>query len=182
MTKRQAAILIELTDRLHAQGSWCAETTLHKTGYFLQELLGVDMGMEFILYKHGPFSFDLRDTIGAMLGYRLLDMRVNRPPYGPSWLPSNNSRRLINVDAHVSDREKKAIEFVARSLAAKGVVELEKLGTALHVTKQHPDWSLERRAREMHRLKPHVTVPEAQVALHEVERVRQAAQQEGLVQ
>jgi hypothetical protein len=49
------AIIKELADA----GSWCGETHIQKTAYVAKELLGVPIAASFILYKHGPYSFDL---------------------------------------------------------------------------------------------------------------------------
>jgi uncharacterized protein YwgA len=56
---RRAAILTRLIEQLRNGGSWCGETHVQKATFFLQELLNVPLSLDFILYKHGPFSFDL---------------------------------------------------------------------------------------------------------------------------
>jgi hypothetical protein len=59
----------------------------HKLAYFSLDVLGVPLGFEFILYKHGPFSFDLSDEITAMRADALLQYQP-RQPYGPSLFPN----------------------------------------------------------------------------------------------
>lgn len=83
MMKRlqREAVLLSLIIEMKARGSWCRETHIQKTTYFLQELLEVPMGFEFILYKHGPFSFDLSDEITAMRSNALLQYQ-SHAPYG----------------------------------------------------------------------------------------------------
>ena len=56
---RRAALLTRLIQRLRDRGSWCGETHLQKASLLLQDLTGVPLGFDYILYKHGPFSFDL---------------------------------------------------------------------------------------------------------------------------
>ena len=58
-------VLLSFIDFMRAKGSWCGETHVQKGTYFFQELMGVPLGFHFILYKHGPFSFDLRNQITA---------------------------------------------------------------------------------------------------------------------
>lgn len=55
----RAAVLLNLVETLRSKGSWASETHFQKAAYFLQELLRVPLEFEFILYKHGPFSFGL---------------------------------------------------------------------------------------------------------------------------
>ncbi|MCL6557372.1 MAG: hypothetical protein K6U74_00970, partial [Firmicutes bacterium] len=62
---KRKALLLSLVKAMESQGSWCGETHIQKCSYFLQAMLGVPLGFEFILYKHGPFSFDLRDELTA---------------------------------------------------------------------------------------------------------------------
>ena len=45
------AVLLSLINEMKARGSWCGETHIQKATYFLQELLGVPMNFEFILYN-----------------------------------------------------------------------------------------------------------------------------------
>ena len=62
----QQAILSGLATRLGSRGSWVGETHLQKAAYLLSQLRGVDFDFDFILYKHGPFSFELRDELALM--------------------------------------------------------------------------------------------------------------------
>ena len=57
----KANLLVRLTERLRANKSWAGETHLQKATYILKRVLGVPVEFDFILYKHGPFSFDLRN-------------------------------------------------------------------------------------------------------------------------
>ena len=63
---QRASVLLALNEQLRAAGSWAGETHMQKATYFLQHLMGVPLAFDFILYKHGPFSFDLRDELTAM--------------------------------------------------------------------------------------------------------------------
>ena len=50
-----------LVEEMRRQGSWSGETHLQKGTYLLKHLVGVPLQYKFTLYKHGPFSFQLRD-------------------------------------------------------------------------------------------------------------------------
>ena len=90
---QRASLIIDLIEKLTEKGSWCGETHIQKAVYFLQELTKVPMGFNFILYKHGPFSFDLRDELAAMRAYRLLEIEL-RPPYGPGLFPTESGTNI----------------------------------------------------------------------------------------
>ena len=164
----RAAVLLTLLERLKAHGSWCGETHLQKAAYFLQELVGIPLEFNFIFYKHGPYSFDLRDEITALRADQLLDV-VPRNPYGPSLCPSANSAALVLRFPRTMERYTPSIEFVATRLGRKTVTELERLATALYVTLGHESASPDERAEMAHSLKKHVSVEDARTALQAVD-------------
>ena len=91
---QRAAVLLTMLDALKQRGSWCGETHLQKSVYFLQELFGVPLGFTFVLYRHGPYSFDLSDEITALRADLLLDVQPAQP-YGPSLVPGENAARFL---------------------------------------------------------------------------------------
>ena len=61
----RCALIVELVEKLHAQGSWCGETHVQKATYIVQDLAKLNIGYKFVIYKHGPFSFDLSSELSA---------------------------------------------------------------------------------------------------------------------
>ena len=49
----------------------------------MHELRGTDFSFGFILYKHGPFSFEMRDELSGMRSDGLITRTVDDPRYGP---------------------------------------------------------------------------------------------------
>jgi len=150
---------------------------MQKAAYFLQELLGVPTGFEFILYKHGPYSFDLTEDLTALRADYLITFDHKSPGYGPGIVPTGTSRQFRSRYPTTLGRHEREIEFVARILGRKGVTELEKLATALFVTRE-PDAALtpEGRARRLVALKPHVPVDQARDAIRELDRIVREAE------
>ena len=164
------AVLAFLTDSLNAHGSWCGETHVQKSVYFLQELFGVPTGFEFILYKHGPFSFDLRDELTGMRAEGFLNF-IPQPPYGGSHVTSDLGKKLERQFAASIEKHRGPIEYVATNLGPKKVTELEQFATALYVMRQEPNGSRERWAQLVNQLKPHVPVSDAKSALDAVSKI-----------
>src|SRR5436309_2595943 len=79
---QREALVLDFVRHLENAGSWCGETHIQKSTYFLQELMEVPLGFNFIFYKHGPFSFDLNDQLTALRGNGFVDLRSHEP-YGP---------------------------------------------------------------------------------------------------
>ena len=165
-------VILSLMDNLKEKGSWCGETHIQKATYFLKELFDIPLGFEFILYKHGPFSFDLSDELTAMRADKLIRIQSQPRPYGPSLVPSNGSK---SIKKHFSATLKKYdgnIQFVANKFRDRGVAELERLATAFYVTKEiNPDGSPDLRAQCITELKPHVNMEEARAAVKEIDEI-----------
>jgi len=110
MMKRmqQDAVLLSLINEMKAKGSWCGETHIQKAAYFLQALMQVPMSFKFILYKHGPYSFDLSDEVTALRADRLLEYKT-RLPYGPSLFPTKEGQEfLIRYPKTLSNMRKRS--------------------------------------------------------------------------
>jgi uncharacterized protein YwgA len=177
MTETQKdVVLLSLIDCLDKHHSWCGETHVQKGTYFFQELMGVPLAFEFILYKHGPYSFDLKDEITSLMADMLLSVKP-RQPYGPSIILGENSHSLLERFPKTRERFRTQAEFVASHLASKRVTELERLATALFVSRNDlHDGSDEERAERINELKPHVSIEEAYDAVKEVDRIIAKAQ------
>jgi len=179
---RRAAILAELADRLKARGSWCGETHIQKAAYVLQEGLGVPLDVEFILYRRGPFSFDLRDELTAMRADGLLKVRPRPAPYGPSLDATTQSQSLRERLRNTIKRFQEQVLFVAERMGDKTASELERLSTAYYVIHSDmPGADTIQQAARIAELKPHVGEEQAVEALHAVARMREEAEEKELV-
>ena len=171
--KRQAVIL-SLLDAMKRSDSWCGETHIQKCAFFLDRGLKVPLELEFVLYKYGPFSFDLRELLGEMRANFLIDLEP-RAPYGPSLVVSESGEALMKRFPRTIRKNKGAIEFVANRLGGRSVAELERLGTVLYVRTEWPDLEADRQVQQLVQLKPHVQIEQAQDAVSEVDRLLQEA-------
>ncbi len=166
---RRTALLTLLNREMLKRDSWCGETHIQKATFFLQDLLGVDAGFEFILYRHGPFSFDLRDELSSMQADGLLELAVKREGYGPTYVPTSFSERFLERFPNTTARYAKQIRFIADELSDKGVAELERLATAFFIADREGIGDVAERAQRLVELKPHVTLPEARSACQQVD-------------
>lgn len=163
-------VVLSLIEKLDLYGSWCGETHIQKSLYFLQEMLGVPTGYDFILYKHGPFSFDLKDELGVMRANMIIKLKSQPYPYGPSLYPGEAAERLKELYPKTTKEYERQIEFIARKLSRFRVTELERLATALYVTlEEGMNKSLQARAMRIVELKPHIIINEAASAVEEVD-------------
>ena len=178
---QQASLVLSLVETLKAHGSWTGETHLHKTLYFLEDLLGVPAGLKFVLYKHGPYSFELLDTIGLLEASDFLKWQPQPHPYGASAVIGPAGEHLKRMYPKMPKLYAPQIEFVAAHLALKSVRDLEKLATALWVTQREGGGPVEARAVRIHQLKPHISVPDAMDAVKAVDELNREARESGIV-
>jgi len=170
----RSALLVALADDLRKKGSWCGETHLQKATYFLQTLQKVPVGFEFILYKHGPFSFELRDALTSMRADGLFDLHAQWP-YGPTLILTEKSKRLRRACSQTLQKYQKRLNFVSDRLATKNVSDLERLATALYIWIESSSKSETQRAKRLHSLKPHVSQEESLEAVKVVDEIIKSA-------
>ncbi|QCQ22269.1 hypothetical protein [Desulfoglaeba alkanexedens] len=173
---KRAALMTRLLQNLKDKGSWCGETHTQKATFFVQHLMDVPLGFEFILYKHGPFSFDLRDELTSLRADRLIRL-VPRWPYGPTIMPTELAKKLQNNYQRTLGLYENKIAYVADKLGAKGVADLERLATAFYVTRQQ--WAgdpPEKRAAKLSEIKPHISADQALAAIREVDQMIEESQ------
>ena len=172
---RNAALLTRLIEGLCSKGEWCGETHVQKTTFFVQELLGVPLEFQFILYKHGPFSFGLRDELTALRADGLLELEPRT--YGAQLVPTKQCEHIQGLYPKTMAKYEGSIAFVVERLGGKRVVELERLGTAFYVGQRLTEReSIDSRAKKVTELKPHIAIDRARDAVREVDRITSAAE------
>ena len=173
---KRAVLLTRLIEELRRRASWCGETHIQKAAYFAQHLAEIPMGYDFILYKHGPFSFDLRDELTALRADGLLKLE-SQWLYGARIVPTEQSKHIQSFYPKTLGKYGDRIEFVAGKLGDKGVVDLERLATALYVGARWKDGaSAGERARRVTDLKPHIASEDALDAVEEIDRIAKEVQ------
>ena len=173
MTKLQrAAVLISLIKYMKDRGSWCGETHVQKAVYFLVRLFDIPLEFQYIMYKHGPYSFDLSDEMNSMRADGFIALQPQTYPYGPKYELEDGSKILSEKFSKTISKHDRYIEFISSHLGTKGVVELERFATALYVThKSKNPRDVDQRAKKINVLKPHVSIDDAAEAVREVDRI-----------
>ena len=110
---KRAAVMSNLADRLREKRCWCGETHIQKAVYFLQEMLNVPLGFEFFMYKHSPYSFDLRDELTSLRADGLLEIQI-LPSYGPSFVTTVLGQDIQSAFPKALREYEGALSFVGR--------------------------------------------------------------------
>ena len=169
----RAVILLTLVKKLRDGGSWCGETHIQKASYFLKEWQQVPFDFEFTLYKHGPYSFDIKNELSALQADALLMLEYKDESYGPSIACTAGAESLLQRFPNTIRKCSRQIDNVVDRFGTDGVRDLERMATALYVTR-HSDsdsYSVEDRANQLHKLKPHISIGDAKAAVTEIDAI-----------
>lgn len=164
--EQRYALVLSLMHLLRNKGSWCGETHVQKNMYMLESLKNVPAAMNFVLYKHGPYSFELHDILGDMQSLGFISQQ-SMYPYGPQLHVTEKGKNfmLANEPNQYHDH----IEFIAGTFKDEKVQGLERLATALLLLRKYPDASSQDRAVKLHEIKPHIAFPDALEATKRME-------------
>ena len=173
---QKAALLTQTIEELEDQGSWCGETHIQKAVYLLQALFGTPTDFDFVLYRHGPFSFDLRAELTALRADELVRLSYVNQEYGPRILITERAQKLGDRYPKTIARHQAAISFVAQSVGSKNVSELERIATAVWVTKHSKKSTpVSTRSKALQEIKPHISDVLAREAIQTADKVWAAA-------
>ena len=166
----EISLVLRAMSRMWAHDSWCGETHIQKNMFFLQELVGIPFRWSFVLYKYGPFSFDLAYLIGEIHGYSLVKL-VPQWGFRPKIEVTELGTEFYRDQDEVHSEFDKKIEFVTRELGAKNVDELERLSTGLYVSLDeiYKNEAVQARGKRLTELKPHIELPDANFAIEQVD-------------
>ena len=166
----QDALIARLARTMRESDSWTGETHIQKATYLLEVLADVPFDFDFILYKHGPFSFELRDALGNMQADRYLEREPQDPPYGPRFSVTERGLELEQRFAKTMSRYGSKVDWIAARLCGKGVASLKRLATALWVTTREGEGrTAEERAELLREIKRHVSEENALQAVKEID-------------
>lgn len=166
----EISLVLRAMSRMWAHDSWCGETHIQKNMFFLQELVGIPFQWSFVLYKYGPFSFDLAYLIGEIHGYSLVKL-VPQWGFRPKIEVTELGTEFYRDQDEAHSKFDKKIEFVTRELGAKNVDELERLSTGLYVSLDeiYKNEAVQARGKRLTELKPHIELPDANFAIEQVD-------------
>jgi hypothetical protein len=175
------AVIAQLVKDIRDNRGWAGETHIQKILFFLQELLNVPGGYRFVLYKHGPYSFDFHDDLARMLSNFILSVEP-RPGYGPSFGLGETGDNVIDRGTKVVAQYQRQLQFIVGVLGTKDVRTLERYGTALLLRSKYPGFDDATLGDKIVELKPHITTPLANEAVRAVAEIEDKAKAEGLIE
>lgn len=154
---QRAALLCHLTDALREAGSWCGETHLQKAVFLLDEGRQVPLAYRFVLYKYGPFSFDLREDVGELRAEGFLGLEPPPAGYGPRLEVGRRGRQVMQRFSPTIEQYADAVAEVVEFVGTRGVSGLERLATGVYLVLREGGDADEALAQKLCGIKPHVS-------------------------
>jgi uncharacterized protein YwgA len=167
MQFQKHAFILAVIEALHRHGSWTGKTHVQKAISLLRDSGKAAVPFQFVLYKHGPYSFEVEAELEQMQSYGALMVEPNAQGYGVV-LKANEAAKLVQENASLSEEESHAIDEVCRFVGSRTVTDLERLATASWIRCQENVTNPAQVAERLHLLKPHVSIAEAERADREV--------------
>ncbi len=159
MDFKKHALILDVVEELKGYESRAGKTHVQKAFSLLNARGDIPIPFQFILYKHGPYSFDIEEEMELMKSYSAL-ISVPVQEFGVM-LSSGNMADYVKQRAPLSIEEMKAIKRVCEFVGKRNVLELERISTAAWIRTQENIQDTNKVAQRLHELKPHVTVEDA---------------------
>jgi len=159
MEFKKHAVILAVIEHLRANGSWTGKTHVQKSLFLINETSNPRIPFDFVLYKHGPYSFDVETELEQMKSYAA----VKAEPvsgYGVVLKPDMNAE-LVKQMAKLTDNEARHIADVCRFVGGMGVTDLEKVATSAWVRNRENIVDPKQVALRVNELKPHISLEEA---------------------
>jgi hypothetical protein len=163
MEIRKHAIILEVIQNLSRLGSRTGKTHIQKALSLLRDTNSMDIPFQFILYKHGPFSFDVVDELEQMQSYDAIQIEPNQEGYGVVLSPGSMCN-YVRTHAPLEATELHAIQQTCEFVGNRNVLDLERLATASWIRYQEQEADPENVAARLHELKPHIALADARIA------------------
>src|SRR5947207_587313 len=111
MQFKKHAILLAVIECLRRRGSWTGKTHVQKALSLLRDSRRMPVPFQFVLYKHGPYSFDVEAELEQLQSYGGITVEPNQHGYGVVLCPGMMAD-FVRAMEPLAPNELRAIEDV----------------------------------------------------------------------
>lgn len=163
MNYRKPALVLAVIRGLRAHGSWTGKTHVQKSLFLMKMTSQIDIPFAYVLYKHGPYSFELESELEQMRSYAAVKAEPDPDGYGVVLMPGPGAA-FVEQGARLNEVEQAQVEQICRFVGKRNVSELERLATAAWIRVNESLDESRAVASRLNQLKPHVPLQEAEAA------------------
>ena len=164
---KKHAFILGIIEGLHRRGSWTGKTHVQKALSLLQDRSRLNEPFQFVLYKHGPYSFEVESELEQMQSYGAIRVEPNAEGYGVV-LCLDDKADFVRQVAPLSSKEHELIDAVCNFVGRRNVTELESLATASWIRNQEGVTDSAAVVERLNSLKPHISLLQAEQANEEI--------------
>ena len=161
-------LVISLARALLARKIWCGEAQLQAAVALLETDPNVPWRFPFVRLKGSAYSFELHDELVALFADHLLEVRVERPLYGPQLRPTCAAHALAERFPKTTRSYRLALAPWLDELADTPLT-LDVLATA-HLLARNSDGSVEEHVRALRHARPRLAPEIAALTIDAVRR------------
>jgi len=164
------ALILAVIEDFHANGKAVYKHQIQKVLYLLSIQGEVNVPFDFVLYRRGPYSFEVDAEIEQMLSYAAIT-RAASGAYGTTFIPGRNAAFVHEHARAFTPAEQHAIHRICQFAAEQTPLELDRVSAAgwLRAREQlRDDQGIASRLRS---LKSHVSNDEANTAAQSLARL-----------
>ncbi len=151
--------ILAAIEGLRTAGNWTGRTHVQKTLFLANATIAPEMPFEFVLYKHGPYSFDVDSELAQMESYGAVVV-VPQRPYGPT-LKTGDGAKFPRKLGGVTEASLLKVKAVARFVDERSVFALEALATAVWIRVKEDLNDTSTVTTRLRELKPHLSETDA---------------------
>jgi hypothetical protein len=167
MNYRKHALVLAVIRGLHVHGSWTGKTHVQKALFLMKAAARIEVPFAYVLYKHGPYSFELESELEQMQSYAAVKIEPNAEGFGVV-LTTGPGAGFATRLAQLSKTEQTQVELTCQFVGNRNMADLERLATAAWIRMNEGRTESHRVAARLNQLKPHISVPQAEAADAEV--------------
>ena len=144
-------MILRAIEGLRGKGSWTGKTHVIKTLFLAS--CRTQLPFDYILYKHGPYSFDVETELEQMRSYRAVDSSLVSG-YGPQ-LKEGPGKEFL-TEHRMDPAQAAAIDEACRFVGSSDVAKLEALASVAWIRNREGVTSAHAVVARLRELKPHI--------------------------
>lgn len=169
MDFKKHSFILSVIENLQKYGSWTGKTHIQKTSFLLKVLSKIEVPFRFVLYKHGPYSFELQNEFEEMKSYAAT-VSGEVTHYGSRFFLGMNATRIQEISP-LDEAVVEEIERICKFVNCKNVSDLEKIATVAWIHFEEKLIDPDGVSNRLHELKPHISSEQASEAYAELQSV-----------
>ena len=139
------------------------KTHVQKSLFLQKATSQVDVPFSYVLYKHGPYSFEVESELEQMRSYAAVKAEPDPDGFGVVLLPGPGAE-FVAKGARLTKSEEEQIERICRFVGKRNVSDLDRLATSAWIRAFEGLKDSRSVAARLNSLKPHVPLREAEAA------------------